>query len=44
MEYGVALVRGAPNPAAARQFVNGLLDGPGAGALEANGFGPPPGR
>lgn len=44
VEYGVALVKGAPNPSQARAFVNGLLDGPGAEALKANGFGPPPGR
>lgn len=40
--YAVAVVRGAPNPAAARAFVNGLLAGAGADALRAAGFAPPP--
>jgi len=39
VEYGVAIVTDAPNPAAARRFVDGLLEGAGARALEANGFG-----
>ncbi len=42
VEYGVALVKDAPNPRGGRAFVDGLLDGPGAQALEASGFGPPP--
>jgi molybdate transport system substrate-binding protein len=41
--YGVAVVRGAPHPAAARRFVAGLLQGDGARALRAAGFEPPPG-
>lgn len=43
VEYGVAIVRGAPNPEGAKAFVDGLLDGGGAQALEANGFGRPAG-
>ena len=44
VEYGVAIVKGARNPDGAKAFVDGLLDGSGAEALEAGGFGPPPGR
>jgi molybdate transport system substrate-binding protein len=44
VEYGVAVVKGAPNPAGARAFIDGLLDGAGARALEEAGFGPPAGR
>ena len=40
--YGVAVVKDAPNPALAREFVAGLLDGAGARALRAAGFLPPP--
>ena len=40
--YGVAIVRGAAHPGAARAFVAGLLRGDGARALRAAGFGPPP--
>ncbi len=40
--YGVAVVKGAPNPAGAKAFVDGLLDGAGARALRAAGFGAPP--
>lgn len=40
--YGVAVVRGAPHPAAARRFVAGLLSGTGQSDLRAAGFGPPP--
>lgn len=43
VEYGVALVKGAPNPAGGRAFVDGLLDGAGARALRDTGFGPPGG-
>ena len=43
VEYGVALVKGAPNPAGGQAFVDGLLDGAGAQALRDNGFGPPDG-
>ncbi len=40
--YGVAVVEGAPHPAAARRFVAGLLRGDGARELRAAGFEPPP--
>src|SRR5690606_29761194 len=40
--YGAAVVRGAPNPDAARRFIDGLVDGDGAAALRAAGFLPPP--
>jgi molybdate transport system substrate-binding protein len=40
--YGAAVVRGAPHPPAARQFVNGLLSGAGKRSLAAAGFEPPP--
>lgn len=40
--YGVAIVQGARNRAAAQSFVDGLLDGPGADALRDAGFEPPP--
>ena len=40
--YGVAIVKGARNGAAARDFVDGLLSGAGADALRAAGFEPPP--
>ena len=43
VEYGVAIVKGAENPAGAKAFVDGLLDGAGAQALLDVGFGPPPG-
>jgi molybdate transport system substrate-binding protein len=43
VEYGVAIVKGARNKAGGEDFVDGLLDGAGAEALTANGFGPPPG-
>jgi len=41
--YGVAIVKGAPHRAAAEAFVAGLTRGPGADALKAAGFAPPPG-
>lgn len=41
-EYGVAIVKGGRNRAGAEGFVAGLLDGAGAEALKANGFGPAP--
>jgi len=41
--YGAAVVEGAENPEGARQFIDGLLDGDGAAALETAGFGPAPG-
>jgi molybdate transport system substrate-binding protein len=40
--YGAAVVSGADNPEGAQQFIDGLLDGEGADALKAAGFGPPP--
>jgi len=39
--YGVAIVKGSRNGAAAKEFVEGLLDGDGAGALREAGFEPP---
>jgi molybdate transport system substrate-binding protein len=42
--YGAAVVEGAANPEGAQEFVDGLLDGAGAEALEEAGFGPIPGR
>lgn len=41
VEYGVALVKGAKNPTGGKAFVDGLLEGAGARALQDNGFGPP---
>jgi molybdate transport system substrate-binding protein len=41
--YGAGVVEGAGEPEAARGFVEGLVDGPCAEALQAAGFGPPPG-
>jgi molybdate transport system substrate-binding protein len=41
--YGIAVVKGAQQPEAARAFIHGLLDGEGARALEDAGFLPPPG-
>jgi molybdate transport system substrate-binding protein len=40
--YGVAVVKGAREPAAARAFVAGLLHGTGEAALREAGFEPPP--
>ena len=40
--YGVAVVKGAREPEAAKAFIDGLIDGPGARALEDAGFDPPP--
>jgi molybdate transport system substrate-binding protein len=40
--YGIAVLTEAENPDGAREFIDGLLDGPGAEALAAAGFGPPP--
>ena len=39
--YGVAVVKDARHPEQARAFVDGLLDGDGAKALESAGFLPP---
>jgi molybdate transport system substrate-binding protein len=41
--YGAAVVTGAPNPDGARAFIEGLLSGDGATALQEAGFKPPPG-
>jgi molybdate transport system substrate-binding protein len=41
--YGAAVVTGASNPDGARDFIEGLLSGDGATALEEAGFKPPPG-
>ena len=43
VQYGAAVVTGAKNPEGARRFIDGLLAGPGAAALRAAGFKPPPG-
>jgi molybdate transport system substrate-binding protein len=40
--YGAAVVKGTKQPALARAFVDGLLDGKGADALHRAGFEPPP--
>jgi molybdate transport system substrate-binding protein len=40
--YAVAVVKGAEQPAAARAFVAGLIDGPGQAALRNAGFEAPP--
>ncbi len=39
VEYGVAIVKGAPHRAAAGTFITGLLEGDGARALKQAGFG-----
>lgn len=41
--YGVAVVEGAESPEGAREFIDGLLSGAGARALEEAGFDPPSG-
>jgi molybdate transport system substrate-binding protein len=40
--YGAVLVDGAAHPEEAREFIDGLLSGPGREALRAAGFGPAP--
>ena len=42
VEYGVAVVKGAKEPEAAKAFIDGLTDGAGAKALDDAGFEPPP--
>ncbi len=42
VEYGAAVVKGAKQPGAAKEFVTGLLDGAGRQAMERAGFEPPP--
>ena len=41
IEYGVALVKGAPEPEAAQEFIDGLLEGDGLEAMKRAGFLPP---
>lgn len=41
VEYGIAIVKGGKEPAAASEFIHGLLDGDGLAALTAAGFEPP---
>ncbi len=40
--YGVAVVKGAKQPAAAKEFIQSLLNGQGKTALTEAGLGPPP--
>lgn len=40
--YGVAVVKGGENPTGAQAFVDGLISGAGADALQAAGFEAPP--
>ncbi len=40
--YGAAVVKGANDPEGASSFIDGLLNGQGAEALDEAGFGPPP--
>ena len=40
--YGAAVVEGAANPDGAQSFIDGLLSGDGATALEDTGFKAPP--
>ena len=42
VEYGVAVVKGAEEPEQARRFIDGLVDGAGAQALDDAGFERPP--
>jgi molybdate transport system substrate-binding protein len=42
--YGAAVVKGAKHEDAAKQFIDGLLDGDGNQALDDAGFEPPPGQ
>ena len=42
VEYGVAVVKGAKEPEAARRFIDGLLEGAGLRAMRRAGFEPPP--
>ena len=41
--YAAAVVKGAKHPGEAKAFIDGMLDGNGAAALEKAGFEPPPG-
>jgi molybdate transport system substrate-binding protein len=38
VRYGAAVVRGAPEPEAAKEFIDGLLEDEGLGAMERAGF------
>jgi len=40
--YGIAVVEGTEFPEQGQEFIDGLLEGPGAEALAEAGFGPPP--
>lgn len=40
--YGIAVVEGTDYPTLSQEFIDGLLEGPGAEDLGAAGFGPPP--
>lgn len=42
VNYGIAIVKGAREPGAAKAFIHDLLNGPGRDAMAAAGFGPPP--
>jgi molybdate transport system substrate-binding protein len=39
--YGAAVVKGAPHPTEAKEFIDGLLTGEGRNALREAGFEPP---
>jgi molybdate transport system substrate-binding protein len=41
VKYGAAVVKGAPEPEAAQEFIDGLLEGAGQRALKRAGFLPP---
>jgi molybdate transport system substrate-binding protein len=41
--YGIAIVKGAKHPQAAKEFVDGIMGAKGQHVLEAAGFAPPPG-
>lgn len=43
VEYSAAVVKGAKEPEAAREFIDGLLHGAGRKAMNHAGFEPPPG-
>lgn len=44
VEYAAAVVRGAKEAPAGREFIEDLVDGVGRDAMRDAGFGPPPGR
>ena len=41
VQYGAAVVKGAKEPEAAKEFIDGLLAGDGLEAMEQAGFLPP---